>query len=51
MLKKTEAPITVLVFGNQRKAPVQWLERYDHLAPGVDFYFLSDDGTLERLTS
>ena len=26
-----------------------WLERYGNLVSGVTFYFLSDDGELEKL--
>ena len=49
LLEKTGAPTAFLVFGNQREVPVQWLERYGHLANGVDFYFLTDEGEFEQL--
>ena len=50
LLEKTGAPMTFLVFGNDRQVPELWLQRYGKLASGVSFYFLSDDGTLEALT-
>jgi len=50
LLEKTGAPTTFLVFGNDRQVPELWLKRYGSLASGVAFYFLGDDGALERLT-
>jgi hypothetical protein len=49
LLEKTGAPITFLVFGNDRLVPVLWLERYGNLVSGTVFYFLTDDGQLEQL--
>ena len=49
LLEKTAAPVTFLVFGNDRQVPTLWLERYGHLASGVAFYFLTDDGDLNLL--
>jgi hypothetical protein len=49
LLEKTGAPTTFLVFGNDRQVPELWLQRYGSLVSDVDFYFLSDDGTLELL--
>jgi hypothetical protein len=49
LLEKTPAKRKFLVFGNQRDVPVQWLKRYGHMVQGIEFYFLSDDGELERL--
>jgi hypothetical protein len=48
-LEKTRAPVTFLVFGNDRQVPRLWLERYGALVSGVTSYFLSDDGHLELL--
>jgi hypothetical protein len=50
LLEKTGAPITFLVFGNDRQLPSLWLERYGHLVGDVAFYFLTDEGELELLT-
>ena len=49
LLEKTGAPVTFLVFGNDREVPLLWLDRYGNLAPEVSFYFLADDGQLELL--
>ena len=49
LLEKTGAPVTFLVFGNDREVPLLWLDRYGNLAPEVTFYFLADDGELELL--
>ena len=50
LLEKTGAPTTFLVFGNDRRVPLLWLERYGDLAADVDFYFLTDEGELEQLS-
>lgn len=39
-----------LVFGNQREVPELWLKKYATLVKSVEFFFLSDDGTLEVLS-
>ena len=49
LLEKTGAAEAFLVFGNDRQVPVMWLERYGNLVSGVTFYFLTDDGELEKL--
>ena len=49
MLEKTGAPLTFLVFGNDRHAPALWLERFGNLVFNVTFYFLSHDGELQEL--
>lgn len=49
LLEKNGAPVTFLVFGNDRSVPERWLERYGNLVGNVAFYFLSDDGSLTRL--
>lgn len=51
LLEETGAPITFLVFGNDQRVPVLWLERYGKLVSGVAFYFLTDDGKLEELVN
>ena len=50
LLEKTGAPVTFLVFGNDRHVPLLWLKRYGALVSRVAFYFLADNGLLERLT-
>lgn len=49
LLEKTCAPVTFLVFGNDRQVPALWLQRYGDLVSGIAFYFLTDDGALEQL--
>lgn len=48
LLEKTTAERRFLIFGNDRRVPEWWLERYGNLA-SVAFYYLSDDGALEKL--
>jgi hypothetical protein len=50
LLERTSAPTRFLVFGNDRQAPVLWLQRYGNLVSGVAFYFLADDGELEQIS-
>jgi hypothetical protein len=49
LLEKTEAARTFLIFGNDRRVPEEWLSRYGHLAPKVDFFFLDSAGQLFSL--
>lgn len=49
LLGKTGAAETFLVFGNDRRVPIMWLERYGTLLSGITFYFLTDNGDLEEL--
>ncbi|NOZ49405.1 MAG: hypothetical protein GXP37_05065 [Chloroflexi bacterium] len=49
LLEKTGAPVTFLVFGNDRQVPELWLGRYGGLVSGVAFFFLRDDGVLKPL--
>jgi hypothetical protein len=49
LLEKTSAPTAFLVFGNDRAIPQRWLARYAELASSVAFFFLHEDGTLDRL--
>jgi len=51
LLEKTGAPQTFLVFGNDRQVPIMWLKRYGNLVSEVIFYFLADDGGLEKLAN
>ena len=49
LLEKTDAPHKFLVFGNDQRVPEKWLERYGSLVEDVQFYFLTEQGELERL--
>ncbi len=49
LLERVEAYKRFLVFGNQRRVAEWWLEKYGHLTSDVEFFFLDDDGNLEKL--
>ena len=49
LLEKTGADRKFLVFGNDKRVPLQWLKRYGHQVKDVEFHFLSDRGRLETL--
>lgn len=49
LLEKTKARKQFLVFGNQREVPEKWLKKYRAVVKGVEIYFISCDGKLERL--
>lgn len=49
LLEKVPAKRRFLVFGNQRRVADWWLEKYGRLDTPVEFYFLADDGKLDRL--
>ena len=49
LLEKTNATHRFLVFGNDRRVVRGWLDRYGHLAPSVEFFFLDAVGELEHL--
>ena len=49
LLEKTSATHKFLVFGNDRRVPEMWLERYGNLVTAVEFFFLADTGELDNL--
>jgi len=49
LLEKIPAKKRFLVFGNQRRVPEGWLEKYAGLVQTVEFYFLDDDGKVEKI--
>jgi hypothetical protein len=49
LLNAVKANRTFLVFGNDRRVPELWLEKYARLVKGVEFYFLGSAGELSRL--
>lgn len=49
LLEKVKAKRRFLVFGNQKRVPEWWLEKYGNLVEGVGFYFIDDKGNVERL--
>ena len=50
LLEKRAPPPHFSVFGNDRAVPLRWLARYGVLASSVAFFFVDEDGTLERLS-
>jgi hypothetical protein len=48
LLEKTTAGRRFLVFGNDRRVPEWWLDRYGNLTE-VEFYYASDNGDIEPL--
>ncbi len=50
LLEKTKAEKKFLVFGNDRRVPIKWLEKYGHLVEeDISFFFINDNGGLEDL--
>ena len=49
LLEKTGASTRFLVFGNDRRVALMWLDLYGDMVADVDFYFLTDEGELEQL--
>ena len=49
LLEKTDAIFRFLVFGNQIEVPQLWLAKYGNLVSDVQFYFMDDDGKIERM--
>lgn len=48
LLEKTAAKRRFLVFGNDRRVPEWWLDRYGNLTD-VEFYYVSDTGVIAPL--
>lgn len=49
LLEKVDTKNRFLVFGNQREVPELWLNKYGNYKHNVDFYFLSNNGNLEKI--
>ena len=49
LLERVNAKTHFLVFGNQKEVPNLWLEKYGKYKQNVTFYFISKDGTLEKI--
>jgi hypothetical protein len=50
LLEKVMASRKFLIFGNDRRVPEAWLEKYGCLPTSVEFYFWDEKGPVERLT-
>jgi len=51
MLENIDAEIKFLVFGNDKRVPLEWLKRYGKTVKTVKFYFINNKGQIEELTS
>lgn len=52
MLEKVDAKTKFIVFGKDRKVPIEWLKRYGELVEGIDFYFVDvEKRNLELLST
>ena len=49
LLEKVGAKRQFLVFGNQRRVPEWWLEKYGNLDHSVEFYFIDSKGNVDKL--
>lgn len=49
MLENIDVDVKFLVFGNDKRVPLKWLEKYGYLVKSVKFYFVNDNGTIEEL--
>jgi hypothetical protein len=49
LLEKVSAGRRFLVFGNQSEVPKLWLRKYAQLVQNVEFYFIDETGTIEKL--
>ena len=49
LLEKTSAKKKFLVFGKDKRVPIEWLKRYGNLVSDVDFYFIDSNKKLEKI--
>ena len=49
LLEKSNAQARFLAFAGDRRTAIDWLVRYAHLAVGVTFYYVREDGEVELL--
>ncbi|MHC3128918.1 MAG: hypothetical protein IBV52_02430 [Candidatus Bathyarchaeota archaeon] len=49
LLERLDAKRRFLVFGNQRRVPEWWLEKYGNLVQSVEFYFIDSQGKINKL--
>lgn len=47
LLQNTDAEHRFIIFGNDRRVPQTWIDRFGHLANGITFHYLETDGQLE----
>lgn len=49
LLEKINAKNKFLVFGNDKRVPLEWLKRYGNIVSDVEFYFIDSDNNLKKL--
>lgn len=49
LLEKVDAKRRFIVFGNQRRVPEWWLEKYGTLLHNIEFFSIDTNGKVERL--
>jgi len=49
MLENIDAEVKFLVFGNDKRVPLEWLKRYGKMVKTVKFYFINNKGQIEEL--
>ena len=49
MLETIDADIKFLVFGNDKRVPLEWLKRYGNMVKTVMFFFIDKKGKIEKL--
>lgn len=49
LLEQTKAKRRFLVFGNQKEVATLWLSKYGNLVKNVEFYFIDQNGNMEKL--
>jgi hypothetical protein len=49
LLEKADADRRFLVFGNDKRVPLEWWKRYGGLVRAVEFYFLDETGELTEI--
>lgn len=49
MLENIDAEVKFLVFGNDKRVPLEWLKRYGRMVKTVKFYFVNNKGQVEEL--
>ena len=49
LLENIDAEVRFLVFGNDKRVPLEWLKRYGKMVKTVKFYFINNKGQIEEL--
>ncbi len=49
MLETIDADVKFLVFGNDKRVPLEWIKRYGNMVKTVTFFFIDKKGKIEKL--